>query len=107
MSADVRSFTADLMIAPGSGLPPLSLSALDPTGYVQDAFDARAGKVPAEMASAVTTGGDITGSGLHLGLGLPTIEQIKGAFKGALVVLVMVVLGLLLVTFGTLQLTKD
>jgi hypothetical protein len=103
-SADVRDFTADLMLAGGNGLPDLHVSALDPLLHLQDQFAARSGEATGATEASATDAG---GSSIASHIGIPSIEEIKEGFKGFVRVTAVVVIGILLVALGAWQLTKE
>lgn len=94
------------MIPRGNGLPDLEISPLDPLDYLVSEIDKRSpgqstvDKIKEEL-------GKDRAPAVAGALGIPSIEEIRTAFKGGMVAVAGLAVGLILVVFGGYLLTKD
>lgn len=93
----------------GNGLPDLEVSPLDPIDYLVSEIDARDpnGGGQSTLDKVKEELGKDRAPAVAGALGVPSIEEIKTAFKGGMVAVAGLAVGLILVIFGGYLLTKD
>lgn len=98
------------MIAPGNGLPALDVNALDPLDYLASEIAARdttTDQGPSTLDKIKDELGKDRAPAVASALGVPSIEEIKKAFKGGMVAVSGLAVGLVLIIFGFYYLSKD